>query len=307
MESKKLPRFSYSKLDTFSKCPMKYKLKYVDGNYESSEAIHLDLGNIAHKVLEIKHRNYIDGVPTTVGYLKKVFLEGISEDTEKDKGNYILGLSTIKDKYGEEAFTEINVKSNLSYFDKVGKFNTYLETDKLENDWKPIAIELPFEFEYEDKIILHGFIDRIDQNSKGELRVVDYKTSNMPFEQKDLTTPLQMFIYTLACESIYGKTPVEHLYDMIFIDEKQLACTKGYYKRGKKKLDGLIDKIIEFEKTLQYSPKPTPLCYWCEFSGTNPNTPFYLEGMCEYYSLWKPDKKSFKVNKEYIISDSLEF
>ena len=45
---KGLPKFSYSKLDKYVQCPMNYKHKYVDGNYVTSDAIHLDLGNIAH-------------------------------------------------------------------------------------------------------------------------------------------------------------------------------------------------------------------------------------------------------------------
>ena len=309
MTENKLPKFSYSKLSTYLSCPMKFKLKYVDGNYDSSEAIHLDLGNIAHKVLEIKHRNIIDGLGNDYTYLKSVFNDGIAEETEKDKGNFLIGFNSIKDKYGEDIISTENPKSKLSYYDKIDIFNKYLVEDELEDDWKPIAIELHFEFEYEGNIILHGFIDRVDQNSKGEIRVVDYKSSNMPFEHKDLTTPLQMFIYTLACEHIYGKTPIEHVYDMIFIGEKQYACTKGYYKRGKKKLDGLIHKIVESEKSGIYKPSPTPLCHWCEFSKTNPNASFYLQDKCEYYSLWLPNKKSFNVNKKYeeVSVEDLEF
>ena len=79
MTENKLPKFSYSKLSTYLSCPMKFKLKYVDGNYDSSEAIHLDLGNIAHKVLEIKHRNIIDGLGNDYTYLKSVFNDGIAK------------------------------------------------------------------------------------------------------------------------------------------------------------------------------------------------------------------------------------
>lgn len=294
-----LPKFSYSKLNTFITCPMKYKLKYIDGNYESSEAIHLDLGNLLHKILEIKHRNIINNVPVDYNFLKKVLEEGISEETEKDKGSFILGITAIRDKFGEEQFIEINSKSGLSYDDKLKTFINYLETDDIGEDWKPIAVELPFEFEYEGKAILHGFIDRVDENSKGELRVVDYKSSNKVFESKDLTTPLQMFIYDLACEHIFKRTPVEHSYDMILLGEKQSACTKGYYNRGVKKLNKILDNIFEFERTGLWKPSPTPLCHWCEFSETNPNTAFYLQGLCDYYSLWTPDNKTFRKNKEF--------
>lgn len=302
-----LPRFSYSKLDTFVQCPMKYKYKYVDSNYVQSDAVHLDLGNLLHKVLEIKHRNIIDGIPNDYTYLKEVYLKGIAEDTDKDKGNSIMGVNAIKEKFGEDTFIEVNTKSNLSYEDKLETFLHYLENDSIGEQWKPLAVEINFNFEYEEKVILNGFIDRVDINDKGELRVVDYKSSNKLYEDKDLTTPLQMFIYALACENIYGKTPVEFMYDMILLGEKQLSCTKGYYKRGLKKLNKILDSIFEAEKTGVYAPKATPLCHWCDYSITNPNAPFYSQDLCNYYSLWTPDNKTFKVNRKFEELDELEF
>lgn len=279
---------------------MKYKIKYVDKNYVQSEAIHLDLGNILHKVLEIKYRQIINSEKVDYEYLHKVILEGISEETEKDKGSFLQGLNQIKKKYGDNAFAETNVKSNLSYNDKMTNFYKYLEEDKLEKDWKPFRVEQDFEFSYNENTVLTGFIDRIDINSEGELRVVDYKSSNKVFDHKDLTTPLQMLIYALACENLFNKTPVEYQYDMILLGEKQSACTKGYYNRGIKKLDKILNEIKECEANSIYSPKPTPLCHWCDYSMTNPDIPFYLENICEYYCLWTPDNKTFQKNKEFI-------
>ena len=67
-----LPRFSYSRLSTFIQCPMKYKLKYIEGNYEQADAIHLDIGNILHKSLEIKYRNMIEGEDIDYNILKEI-------------------------------------------------------------------------------------------------------------------------------------------------------------------------------------------------------------------------------------------
>lgn len=302
----KLPRFSYSRLDTFASCPMKYKFKYIDGNYEQSDAIHLDIGNLLHKILEIKHRMIIEGKPVDYDYLKSIYTQGVAEDTEKDKGKFIIGLNAIKDKFTEDKFIEINTKSNLSYNDKMVTFLNYLENDDIGDGWKPLAVEVDFNFTYNDRIVLNGFIDRIDINEDGDLRVVDYKSSNKVYESKDLTTPLQMFIYALACENIYGKVPVAYIYDMILLGEKQTACTKGYYNRGIKKLDKILDAIFEAKETGIYKPKATPLCHWCDFSQTNPNTAFYLADLCDYYSLWLPNKKSFAVNKKFE-TEELEF
>lgn len=292
-------------MSTFIQCPSKYKLKYVDGNYESVDAIHLELGNILHKSLEIKYRNIMENKPNDYRLLKEIIEKGVSEETEKDKGKFLNGVEQIKHKYGNQLFSEVNVKSNLSYADKMITFYNYLEDDDIGKGWKPIAVEQPFLFSFNEWVDFGGFIDRIDQNENGDLRVVDYKSSNKVFGDKDLTTPLQMVIYALACEELFGKVPVEFQYDMVLLGEKQQACTKGFYNRGVKKITKVLAEIKECEETGVWKPKPTPLCHWCDYCPTNQAMPFYFEGLCEYYSLWTPENKTFEKNK--IFMEELDF
>lgn len=297
---KDLPRFSYSSLNTFIQCPMRYKLKYIDDNKSATEALHLELGNILHKTLETKYRNVIDGKSTNYNELIHILENGIAEDTGKDKGRFLNGLKQLREKYGNELFEEVDVKSGLSYNDKLETFLEYMKSDVGTDEWKPIAVEQPFEFVFEDKAIFHGFIDRIDQNKNGDLRVVDYKSSNKLFNDKDLITPLQMVIYALACKTIYNKIPVEYQYDMILLGEKQYVVSKGFLERGIKKIQKILDDMEWCLAIDEWIPKPSPLCYWCEFSETNPNTEWYTKGLCEYYCLWTPDARTFKRNKEYM-------
>lgn len=290
-------------------CPMKFKLKYIDGNYVQSDAIHLDLGNILHKVLEIKYQKMIDNEKIDYEELISICETGISDGSEKDGDKFVIGLNSIVNKFGKSSFSEINKKSNLSYDDKLKTFYHYLQNDSLGEGWKPFKVEFKFDFVYQNKVRLHGFIDRIDINENGDFRVVDYKSSNKVFDKKDLTTPLQMFVYALACEDVFGKIPIEYQYDMIMLGEKQQACTKGYYNRGTKKLNKILDDIFTYTETGGWKPKPTPLCHWCDFSDTNPNASFVTQDLCDYYCLWTPDSKTFKTNREFIVGgdDDLEF
>jgi len=276
---------------------MKFYQKYIEKNYDQSDAIHLDIGNILHKVLEIKYRDIIEGNEINYNELNRIVYEGIREATDKSE-EMIIGVNEIIKKYGEDIFSKVDAKSGLSYENKMSIFTDYLHNEENDN-WKPLAVEQNFEFEYEGKGILNGFIDRIDINENGDLRVVDYKSSNKVFDHKDLTTPLQMVIYTLACEQLFNKKPIEHRYDFIMLGESQLACTKGYYNRGIKKLNKIFDEIEWYTALGEFKPKPTPLCHWCSFSKTNPNALWYMQDLCDYYSLWTPDNKTFAKNKEY--------
>ncbi|WP_170163374.1 RecB family exonuclease [Brevibacillus gelatini] len=293
-----LDKFSYSRLNTFIQCPMKYFLKYVSGNYTEESKLHLELGNILHKGLEIKYRNIIEGNKQNYTYIKDVITYGIAEDTDKDKGRFLNGITQLKRIYGEESFFEAGNKSGLTYEEKLGIFFDYLEEDH-DDDWQPIHVEFPFSFVFEDRVILEGFIDRIDQNKKGELTVVDYKSSDKRFDQKELATPLQMVIYALACRALFGKVPVEYMYDLILLGDRQYACTSGFLDRGVKKLHKVLDEIELCKVTGEWKPKASPLCWWCEFSGHNEDNPWYTAGLCEYYSLWSPHNKTFEKHKEY--------
>lgn len=292
-EEKKLPRYSYSKLDTFIQCPMKYKLKYIDGNYVDSEAIALEIGTIIHKVMELKHEKLVAGDEVDYGKLLTICKNGTVENHQK-----LLGVVELEEKYSD-IFNEVNKKSGMTYHDKLNNFCDYLVNDKdLEDGWKTLDTEVKFEFVYNDRCILHGFIDRVDINEKGEIRVIDYKTANKIYDTKDLPTALQMFIYCLACEEMYSKTPVAFIYDMVFLGEKQNALTKGYRKRGIAKLEKTLDAIeaADSEGGSELC-KPTPLCYYCDYSPTNPNS-FPLNQLCPRYSLWRPDKKTFEIHEE---------
>lgn len=293
-----LDKYSYSRLNTFIQCPMKYDLKYNKGNYTEESQLHLELGNILHKALEVKYRNIINNEEINYNLLKNIIENGVSEETDKDKGRFLKGISQIKETYGESAFYEVSKKSGLTYDEKMGIFYDYLEDDK-KDDWMPIHVELPFTFIFDNRAIIEGFIDRIDQNSRGELRVVDYKSSDKVFDQKDLTTPLQMVVYALACEAMFGKFPVEYMYDLILLGEIQQAGTKGFIERGIKKIHKVLDEIEWCKALNEWKPKATPLCWWCEFSGHNENNPWYTGGLCDYYLLWTPDNKTFEKNNEY--------
>lgn len=317
-KEKKLLTVSFSKLDLFDNCQFKYDLQYNKKNYVKSEAIHLDLGNLCHKVLELKGKMLKDGIKVDYEYLYDVLLNGIEEKTNKGSEK-IIGTKDIKKKYGFETWYLKDNASFKNYEEKVKIFLEEVLPVELEDEkWEVFDCEKQFDFVYkygEDKhgvpkeVIIHGFIDNVGyyKDEEGNIegfKVTDFKTSKKKFDDKKTKTSLQQLIYGISLFNEYGILPEEYEFSFIMINEKQTANSKGYLVRGMKKLDSILNSIEDRKKENEYVPNPSPLCHWCQFCKTNPDSVEPYNSLCPYYSLWTPDAKVYTVNQPYNTSDS---
>lgn len=294
-DDKNLPVFSYSKMEVFKNCPLQYRYKYIEKKYSQDTSIALELGSLCHYVLEQKGKMIVSGETVDYEKLNDILMNGVTETDEKTKEE-LLGVNQLKRKYFE-VWHEADNASGASYDEKIKLFDKVLHNEMEETDWKPTYFEKPFEFVWDNKVILKGFIDRIDTKD-GQYRTVDYKTSKKIYEQSKLATSLQFGVYALAILNEFGVLPIESEYRFILIDDKQYALTKGWENRLIKAMDKVFGDIEASEKKSVFVPKPSPLCHWCNFCQTNPEATIY-RNECEYFSKWTPTQKTFEVNKKW--------
>lgn len=296
-EDRKLPRFSYSRIEQFLNCPMAYDFKYNKHMYSKDTSLALELGSLLHAVLERKGHMLVNKEEININTLDKIISDGIIETDEKTK-EPLLGINALKSKYWE--IWSVPDSEGRTYNEKIELFHDVLIKEMQDDDdWYPYAFEMPFEIVWDDRVILNGFIDRIDTN--GELfRVIDYKTSKKVFSKDKLPTSLQFGIYNLAIlnKKEINQLAYENIYRFILLDDEQRALTKGWEKRLIKKLTQIFDSVEAKEKSNKWEPKPSPLCYWCYTSGTNPDA-HEFKGVCEYNLLWTPTNKTFEKKKEW--------
>lgn len=302
-DREKLPKISYSALEVLKNCPLQFKFKYRDKKYSDDTSLALELGSLCHYVLEQKGKALVEGKTVNYQELFNILENGVIVTDEKSGERVVketlVGTDLLKGKYFETWYEKDNA-SGMTYEDKMKIFDTVLHKE-MENDdgWAPTYFELPFEFVYDNRIIFHGFIDRIDiHRDTGEYRTVDYKTSKKAYDEKKLATSLQFGIYALAILNQFQRIPTQSMYRFILLDDTQYALTKGWEKRLIKAIDKLLDQIAQNDDSKIWEPKPTPLCHWCNFCKTNPNATKYKND-CEYFSLWKPNDKNFNVNKKW--------
>lgn len=294
-DDKNLPVFSYSKMEVFKNCPLQYRYKYIEKKYTQDTSIALELGSLCHYVLEQKGKMIVSGETVDYEKLNDILMNGVTDTDEKTKEE-LLGINQLKRKYFE-VWHEADNASGASYDEKIKLFDKVLHEEMEDTDWKPTYFEKPFEFVWDNKVVLKGFIDRIDTKD-GQYRTVDYKTSKKVYEQSKLATSLQFGVYALAILNEFGVLPIESEYRFILIDDKQYALTKGWENRLIKAMDKVFGDIEASEKKSVFVPKPSPLCHWCNFCQTNPEATIY-RNECEYFSKWTPTQKTFEVNKKW--------
>lgn len=265
-------KYSYSKIDTYAKCPFKYYLKYVEGHFVNSDGVATEVGKLIHSTEQAIAEKIIAKEPIDYIDLKNLI---------------IYNLYQIKHKYKID-FSEKD-KSGRTYQEKI---YSYLETEiyNLENymlehpTYSIVCTEKYFKVEYNGKLF-NGYIDRVFYDSATNKYIIqDIKTYAVEAEKSALATPLQFVIYTLAAKELFNctKEQISCQYYLPFCNLTQDAGTSGYMNRGLTKLNKLFEAIDNKD----FEPKPCPLCNWCEFCRTNPNAPDDGKNLCPYYSLW---------------------
>ena len=141
--------------------------------------------------------------------------------------------------------------------------------------------ELHVETTLDTGLMIHGYIDRLDQAPDGQLRIVDYKTGKAPKPGWESKAFFQMKFYALVLWRGYGQMPTM-LQLMYLGDETVLRYipTEEDLIATEKKINAIWEAIEASHITGDWRPKKSALCAWCnhqllcpEFGGTPPPLP----------------------------------
>lgn len=139
------------------------------------------------------------------------------------------------------------------------------------NSFEPTYRELHLEMDLNDEIYLHGYVDRLDIATTGEVRIVDYKTGKAPkpaWEEKAL---FQLRVYAL----IYWRTTgvVPRLLQLIYLGSAQLlrsSPTESDLIATERILNRIAEEIASAMRDDKWTPRPSRLCDWCSFKSICP-------------------------------------
>jgi putative RecB family exonuclease len=136
---------------------------------------------------------------------------------------------------------------------------------------EPAERELYVETLLDSKLLLRGFVDRVDVAPDGRVRVVDYKSGRSPGEFFEAKALFQMKFYALVWWKTRGVIP--SLLQLIYLgnteiltyapDEEDLLATE-------RKVNAIFSAIRTAELTGDWRPRKSRLCDWCSYQAHCP-------------------------------------
>jgi putative RecB family exonuclease len=245
-------------------CPLLYRYRTIDKLPEASspDAVR---GTVVHKVLEdlFDLPAHLRTPDQAAEMLQPAWEAILAEDPE------------IAEMFGTEG-PEIG-SWLASCHESLARYFTLEDPTRLE----PAERELYVETLLDSKLLLRGFIDRLDIAPTGEIRVVDYKTGRSPGEAFEAKALFQMKFYALVIWRTRGVVP--RMLQLIYLgngevlryspEERDLLATE-------RKVEALWAAISKAHESGDWRPRKSALCGWCahqsvcpEWGGTPPPLP----------------------------------
>lgn len=248
MNETKIIKTSYSALDTFKQCPLKYKFQVVDKIKvpKLKEAV---FGNKIHSALQFFHSKQpiSPTLDELLNYLKDIWESKVFSG-EEDMIYFSEAIKILKNYY--EYY--LRNKDKFTVLDTETRFEVLLENPK----------------DKEGKCLLAGIVDRIDKTSDGNIEIIDYKTTKRLPSQEDINHSLQLSLYCLGIINRWPqfiKNSVENIKLTFYYLKHQEKITTH---RTKEQLDRIQEqvweKLAQIEKS-DFQPLPSALCDWCGY------------------------------------------
>lgn len=233
-----IPKLSFSQLDMFNTCPLKYKYRYLMNIPIPTPAV-MNFGSSLHNTLKDFY----------------LYLQKNPKKTSEDNLPLLI-------KFYEKNWIPYGYDSKAVLDDQKRRGRILLEKyyKKEKNNLKPPAfVEVAFHLRIGD-VVLFGRIDRIDKLKDGSYEVIDYKSGST--KDKNPKKDLQLSIYALACRD-FLKIPVSRL-SLYYLEDLQKISTQ----RTEQELAAAEDEIkAKAREILQsdFAPSPGYHCGFCDY------------------------------------------
>lgn len=236
-------RLSYSSLDTYQSCALKYKYREIDRLPEekSKEAV---FGTLIHSTMKFIHEPGLiqPSVEQAIDHFGKHWNGDLFANEMEERAAFVQGVEMIQRYYEDNRIAEAN----------------------------PIALESRFAIEIgteeTGKHVIAGVIDRIDRTHDG-YEIIDYKTTKKMPSQDKIDNDLQLSIYLRAFLERYPKEweRLDTITVSLYFLKHGVKLSSMRTKEQLLTLDETFLEIIHSIEAGRFVPTLSPLCDWCSF------------------------------------------
>ncbi|MEX0592695.1 MAG: PD-(D/E)XK nuclease family protein [Nitriliruptoraceae bacterium] len=236
-------RLSFSRIDSYQNCPRKFRYAYID-RLPSVPSPHLSFGSSVHAALEQFYDRKLPGCPPVDELLDALYTA-----------------------WESEGFADLDRDEQVAFYRQAQQvLRRYHQ--RVEGTYRlPAATEAWFDMPFDDEAVVVGSIDRVDRDDDGALHVVDYKTNRRAQDRQRVAKSLQLGIYALACEHLFGQRPATVSLDFL-VPGIEVAVPIDDID-----LDAAHTAVIDTARAIRegkYEPTPNRLCDWCDFKAVCP-------------------------------------
>jgi putative RecB family exonuclease len=276
----KRAKYSHSRIKTYEECPLKYKLRYIDGikRYDI-EGVEAFLGSRVHETLE---KLYDD-----MKLSKLNTLEEITAYYEKLwKQHWNDNVFIAQKGFDQKHYKELGRQHVKAYYKRYHPFDQS----------RTIATEMSIEFPLDEakQYLMIGKIDRVALDSGGVYEAHDYKTSGYLPTQEEIDNDRQLGVYHLGIKKNWpdAKNIVLIWHFLTFDKEMTSARKDATLERLRGDIISLIKEIESLDLS-EFKPKESALCNWCEYQDLCPKKKhkFCLSNLSENQYLKEPGVK----------------
>jgi len=240
----KFTPYSFSKINLFETCPLKFKYQYIDKLRTPFKMnATLEKGSYIHLMLEELAKN-------------EMVAQKVSYNFKHSTKEQVQGYNAI---FHDFVFSELGYhylnNPEQKFFGAEVEFGVVIE----DGEWRATSY-------WNKKALFRGKIDHVN-SSDGVMHLLDWKSGKV----SAFPAPLQLVMYAVWC---FLKYPDVHTVQTAFVylehgEEKPYVFKREHLEALMKKV---AEKIYNIEHETKFTKKESKLCDYCEFR---------LQGICE--------------------------
>jgi len=245
-----MPTYSYTRLETYENCPLKYKYRYIDRvGAPIEETVEAFVGNRVHQALEKLYKDLhlekLNTLEELLGFYRAEWQK-----------QWSTGVKITRPDLTQQNYFDYGARCICSYYDRYKPFD--------QSQTLATELRLRFTVDPEGQCQFQGYVDRAARRADGTYEIHDYKTSRSLPAQEAIDSDRQLGLYEIGLRERWPDAERVELFWHFLRHDTTLRSTRRPEQLQELRASAVETvQRIEAEKT--FEPQKGEHCDWCEY------------------------------------------